>query len=116
MIEAPTIVAWKFADLACVTEVVPLQSNWREILWTACDTWLSSHPDSKTAARWQTALGQAGALFSSLEQRIDSLGTIHRAEKVVFDREFWHHCLLLDFDGWTGLINLSGHPGPLLEI
>jgi hypothetical protein len=43
------------------------------------------------------------------------MGVILGAKIVEFDREFWHSCLVLSYVDWTAMVNLSGHPHPLLD-
>ncbi len=115
-LNASEMISYKFADLARVSRSPPLGNDWQGMLQVACENWLSTHPEARTATRWTEAIGNGESLFSCLKTRIDSLGDVKQVSRVVFDRPFWHHCLVINFHGWTGLLNLSGHPDQLFDV
>jgi hypothetical protein len=108
------LVAERFADLVNVAKTRIVEDDWQRLLGAACARWLSDHPEEQTTAPWRSVFRDATSLVRSLTNRMISIGTVRRATVVDFDREFWHSCLVVDYDEWSGLVTLSGHPEPLL--
>ncbi|QDT26656.1 hypothetical protein Enr10x_19660 [Gimesia panareensis] len=105
----------QFSDLVSVSRVRRVTDDWQSRIESACVTWLNEHPAEQTANRWRSVVTDGYSLGHSLIHRLTSMGTVRKASIVDFDREFWHSCLALEYDDWSGLVNLSGLPQPLLE-
>ncbi|WP_339727920.1 hypothetical protein [uncultured Gimesia sp.] len=112
----PDLIAERYADLVAVSDVRSVTDDWQSRLETACTNWLNTHPTEQTAQRWRSVITDGHSLARSLIHRLTSMGTVREASIIDFDREFWHHCLALDYDEWSGLVNLSGLPKPLLDL
>ncbi|QDU50440.1 hypothetical protein [Gimesia panareensis] len=104
-----------FADLAAVSQIRTVTDDWQSRIESACVTWLNEHPAEQTVKRWRAVVTDGHSLAESLIHRLTSMGTVRKASIVDFDREFWHSCFALEYDDWSGLVNLSGLPQPLLE-
>lgn len=105
----------QFSDLVSVSRVRPVTDDWQSRIESACVTWLNEHPAEQTVERWRSVVTDGHSLAHSLINRLTSMGPVREASIVDFDREFWHSCLALQYDAWSGLVNLSGLPQPLLE-
>ncbi|QDT42840.1 hypothetical protein Pan241w_29290 [Gimesia alba] len=112
----PELIAERYADLVSISAVRSVTTDWQSRLETACVNWLNTHPTEQTAQRWRSVVTDEQSLAQSLIHRLISMGTVREASVIDFDREFWHHCLALDYDDGSGLVNLSGHPKPLFDL
>ena len=110
-----SLVAERFADLVAVSGTRDITKDWSSKLKSACVTWLNDHPETRTRERWLSVIRDGQTLWRSLNDRLASMGVIQGAKIVEFDREFWHSCLVLSYVDWTAMVNLSGHPHPLLD-
>lgn len=110
------LIAASYADLAGIADIRTVTDDWQSRLESACVTWLNNHPAEQTAARWRAVVSDGHSLGRSLINRLTSMGTVREASIIDFDREFWHSCLVLSYDDWSGLVNLSGHPTQLLDV
>ncbi len=109
------LIAERFANLVAVSNTREITHVWQSQLNSACIAWLNDHPEAQTRERWRSVVSDGDALAQSLRSRLTSIGIVRRASVVDFDREFWHTCLVLEYGEWTGMVNLSGHPRPLLK-
>jgi hypothetical protein len=114
-ISPPDLIAERFADLVSVTNVTSITVDWETRLESACLTWLNEHPAEQTTNRWKAIFPDGHSLARSLINRLTSMGSVCAASIVNFDREFWHSCLVLEYDEWSGLVNLSGLPQALFD-
>lgn len=111
----PEQIARRFGDFVSVSRVRPVTDDWQSRVESACVTWLNERPAEQTVKLWRAVVTDGHSLARSLINRLTSIGTVRKASIVDFDREFWHSCLALEYDDWSGLVNLSGLPQPLLE-
>ena len=81
------LIAERFADLAAVSEVRSITTDWQSRLESACLIWLNKHPAEQTTNRWKAVFPDGHGLARSLINRLISMGTVRKASIVDFDRE-----------------------------
>ncbi|MEZ6124655.1 MAG: hypothetical protein R3C49_16020 [Planctomycetaceae bacterium] len=89
-------------------------TDWKSVLISACRLWVQNHPEPRIVENWSQFFSSADQFSMALIERLESIGQIQAVTRVYFGDGKWHSCLVIQYSGWSGILDLAGVPEPLL--